>query len=261
VWTLANPAYAEYAVAPEALAGLKPASVPFEGAGTIPEVGLTSFMSLKRTAYPPPSEIPSGSPWSSEKFANLTVLITAGGGGTGSIGIELAKAWGAKHILTAATGASIPFVKSLGATYVTDYHKEDIFESLGDDTVDIVYDNYGAEGTADKAMRTIRPGGSYVLLPHSTCYVTRSQKPPCLAKSPKEGVTQLNYATGPDFSAHGLQGLDELGTLVAAGSYKPHVDRSFTLEHAAQAFNYSAGAGAGGVSAHIGKISITTATM
>jgi hypothetical protein len=108
-------------------------------------------------------------------------------------------------------------------------------------------------------MRVIRPGGTYLLLPHSTCYVTRSQKPPCLAKNPKAGVTELNYATGPDFAAHGLAALDELASLVAAGSLKAHIAKSFTLEHAAQAFNFSAGGGAGGVSDHIGKISITAA--
>jgi hypothetical protein len=118
-------------------------------------------------------------------------------------------------------------------------------------------DNYGAEGTADKAMRVIRPGGSYLLLPHSGCYESKSQEPPCLSAHPKPGVTQLNYDTGPDFYAHALTSLDELSDLVTAGSLKAHVDRSFTLEHAAQAFNYSAGPGAGGVGDHIGKISIT----
>jgi len=29
-----------------------------------------------------------------------------------------------------------------------------------DNSVDIVYDNYGAEGTADKAMRVLRAGGT-----------------------------------------------------------------------------------------------------
>jgi hypothetical protein len=41
--------------------------------------------------------------------------------------------------------------------------QEDLFASLPDDSVDIVYDNYGAEGTADRAMRTIRPGGMYLM--------------------------------------------------------------------------------------------------
>jgi NADPH:quinone reductase-like Zn-dependent oxidoreductase len=44
---------------------------------------------------------------------------------TGFIGIELAKAYGAANIVTAATGpAGIAFVKSLGATTVVDYKKE-----------------------------------------------------------------------------------------------------------------------------------------
>ena len=55
------------------------------------------------------------------------------------------------HIATATTGAAgIAFVKSLGATFVTDYKVKDIFAALPDNSVDIVYDNYGAEGTADK---------------------------------------------------------------------------------------------------------------
>ena len=125
----------------------------------MPEVGLTSLFSLKRTASEPGSPLPQGSPWPSK--SNLTVLITAGAGGTGSIGIQLAKAWGASHIATAASGdASIQFVRSLGATYVTDYKKVDIFDSLPGDSVDVVYDNYGAEGTADKAMRVLRSGGT-----------------------------------------------------------------------------------------------------
>lgn len=74
------------------------------------------------------------------------------------------------------------------------------------DTVDIVYDNYGAEGTADKAMRTIRKGGVYLLMPHGECYSKRTQGPPCLSAKPKTGVRQVNYVTGPDFVLHGLQG-------------------------------------------------------
>jgi hypothetical protein len=72
--------------------------------------------------------------------------------------------------------------------------------------VDIVYDNYGAEGTADKAMHTIREGGVYLLMPHGECYSKRTQGPPCLSANPKAGVRQVNYVTGPDFALHGLQG-------------------------------------------------------
>lgn len=107
-------------------------------AATIPEVGLTSLFSLKRTAAAPGTPLPVGNPWNKN---NLTVVITAGSGGTGSIGIELAKAWGAAHIATATSGAAgIAFVKELGATFVTDYKVQDIFDALPDNSVDVVYD-------------------------------------------------------------------------------------------------------------------------
>jgi len=258
VWTLAPGAYADFLAVSETMVGLKPQSLAHIDAGTIPEVGLTSLLSLKRTASEPGTPLPKGSPWGGK--SNLTVVITAGAGGTGSMAIQLAKAWGAAHIAVAASGeASVAFVKSLGATYVTDYKKVDIFSTLADDSVDVVYDNYGAEGTADKAMHAIRPGGTYLLLPHGECFVKKSQAPPCLSANPKPGVRQLNYATGPEFIAHGLEALDELAALVRSGGVRPTVDRVFSLMNAALAFNYSAGGGEGGVSDHVGKIAIAVA--
>ena len=132
--------------------------------------------------------------------------------GTGSVGIELAKAWGAKHIATATTGsAGIAFVRSLGATFVTDYKQQDLFDALPENSVDIVCeklpsfllslsrsgihgqyidialsvppcvsdDNYAADGTADKAMRAIRPGGMYLMMPH----VSPAAPPPLIVRS------------------------------------------------------------------------------
>jgi len=258
VWTLANPAYAEYVVSSEARTTLKPKSLAMTEAATIPEVGLTSYMSLKRTGSLPGTPIPSGSPWASGNFSNLTVVITAGAGGTGFIGIELAKAWGAKHIATSTTSAEgIAFVKSLGADIVTDYKVQDIFDYLPENSVDIVYDNYGKEGTADKAMKALRSGGMYLMMPHGECYSKKTQGPPCLSAKPKAGVRQLNYVTGPDFEAHALQGLEEVRELIEAGQIFPHIAKTFSLGEAAEAFAYSAGSGEGGVGHHFGKIAIS----
>lgn len=140
VWTVGQPAYAEYTVVTEGIVSLKPQSLPFQEAATIPIVGLTSFMSLKRTGSLPGTPLPAGSPWASGNYSNLTVAITAGSGGTGFIGIQMAKAWGAKHVFTATTGEGIDFVKSLGADFVVDYTKGELFDSdqLPDNSVDIV---------------------------------------------------------------------------------------------------------------------------
>ena len=144
VWTVNAGAYAEYTAVAEAIVSLKPKTLNFTAAATIPEVGLTSLLSLKRTGSEPGTPLPAGSPWTSNfspaRMANLTVLITAGSGGTGFIGIELAVAYGAKHVATATSGAAgIAFVRSLGATFVTDYKKVDIFDALPPDSVDVVY--------------------------------------------------------------------------------------------------------------------------
>eukprot|EP00658_Telonema_sp_P-2_P077122 TRINITY_DN6907_c0_g1_i3.p2 TRINITY_DN6907_c0_g1~~TRINITY_DN6907_c0_g1_i3.p2 ORF type:complete len:184 (+),score=33.40 TRINITY_DN6907_c0_g1_i3:838-1389(+) len=171
------------------------------------------------------------------------------------MGVQLAKAYGAAHIVTSATGdKAIALVKRLGATVVTDYKLQNIFDAMDDNSVDIVYDNYGAEGTADKAMRVIRPGGSYLLLPHGECYVNKTQGPPCLATHPKKGIRELNYDTGPDFAAHVSQALDELRGLVESRKLAPYLAKTFDLADAANAFNFSSGSGAGGVSSHLGKI-------
>ena len=147
----------------------------------MPCVAVTSLQCLQAT----------GAPWANR--TNVTVVITSGQGGTGFIGIQLAKLLSATNVYTAASGAGIPFVESLGAHLVVDFTKQNIFDSLPDDSVDIVYDNYGARdpGTADKAVHAIRIGGvflvmdtgggiyvhlTYLLIPTVTYYAFKSRK-------------------------------------------------------------------------------------
>ena len=57
--------------------------------------------------------------------------------------------------------------------------------ALPDNSVDIVYDNYGAKGTADKAMPKIRSGGVYLVLPGG--------EGGSISKHPKDGVKQIDF--------------------------------------------------------------------
>merc|ERR1712209_396502 len=120
-------------------------------AGTIPTIGLTALQLFQK----------SGAPWTS----NPSVVVTSGQGGTGYMAIQLAKTLGAANVTTAATGPGIEMVTALGADNVVDYEEEDIFDALANDSVDIVCDNFGFPGTADKALRVLRSGGTYILLP------------------------------------------------------------------------------------------------
>ena len=68
----------------------------------------------------------------------------------------------------------------------------------------MVYDNYGAKGTADKAMPKIKPGGVYLLLPGG--------EDGALSKRPKIGVKQINF-----------------GLMCGSGRLAPHRISSWTL--------------------------------
>jgi len=118
VWALGSHAYAEYASMAETKAGVKPKSLTFTEAGSLPQAIVTSYLSLKRTdpVSPPGTPMPMGAPWQGK--SNITVVVTAGSGGTGFTGIELAMAWGATNVITASTGEGIEFCYGLGATLV-----------------------------------------------------------------------------------------------------------------------------------------------
>jgi len=218
VWTSVDSgAYAEFVVAPCKATGPRPSSAVLSAvdAGTMPCVAVTSLECLTRT----------GAPWSNR--TNVTVAITSGQGGTGFIGIQLAKALTASHIITAASGDGIAFVKSLGAETVIDYAKQELFDALPDNSVDIVYDNYGAKGTADKAMHAIRPGGVYLVMDTGGGGT--------ISKHPKPGVTQIAFGLA-DLSDH-TKGLDILKAMFEAGKLHPRTQAVYNLTQVTAAFN------------------------
>jgi len=226
VWGAVGHSLAEFVTADEGKLGLIPANLNLTEAATIPEVGLTGVSCLKS----------AGAPWAGRK--NLTVVVTSGAGGTGFLGIQLAKAYGATHIVTSGSPSSFDFLRSIGADTIVDYHEQDLFDFLPEDSVDIVYDNYGTEGTGDRAMPAIRKGGAYLMLPHGGCFGNQSQAYPCTAANPKEGVANINVITGDYFSdtAKVLASLDELKGFFEAGKIQTRVTQLFKLEETRAAF-------------------------
>ena len=212
-------AMAEYSLVQENQTGLAPASgVNGTAAGTIPLVGLTALELLQKAfaKFTRPEK-------------NLTIVVTSGSGGTGFMLLQLAKRYyNASSVVTSASSSNFAFCKDMGADVVIDYHTAGVFDALQDNSVDVVVDNHGAKGTADLAMRTLRSGGVYILLPGGGGGT--------LSKKGKAGVTQVNYGltTSGDHA-----GLDILKNLFEQGRLKPHVQQTFTLETAAQAFALS----------------------
>lgn len=211
-------AYAQYVLAKESEVALKPDGLNFTEAATIPLVGLTSLESFTR----------AGAPW--DPSANTTVVVMSGPGGTGFTGLQLAKKMGAGFVATAASSRNFDFCRDMGADRVVDYHETNVLDTFDDDSVDVVYDNFGAPGTADKAMAKLRPGGTFV-------YIMGSP-----SKNPKKGVKQVYVLT----DSSDYRNLDTLRQY----NLRAVVQNAYPLDKVGDAFSENM---AGGV---VGKVAI-----
>ncbi len=138
-------AWAEQVAAPAANIAILPDSVSFADAAALPLAGTSAWIPLVDIA----------------NVGNGTrVLIHAGAGGVGSLGIQIAKARGAEVIATASS-RNVDFVKSLGADQVIAYDKVP-FESAVRD-IDVVFDTMGGE-VHDRSYKVLKRGGLMVCL-------------------------------------------------------------------------------------------------
>merc|ERR1712159_871342 len=138
-----NGAYAQYAVALDSQLGLKPGNIDFAEAGVLPKVALTSWKALNWFA--------NAGNWSRSQKGPV-VLILGGSGGTGSTGLQLAKAYGASEVITTTSKNNFEYCRSLGATRLIDYKTTNWWEVIANNSIDILYDTVGQTGTGDRAL-------------------------------------------------------------------------------------------------------------
>jgi alcohol dehydrogenase len=195
---------AEFTAANSSNTALKPKSIDFDQAASLPLVGASALQAI-------------------EEHINLKegqkILIHGGAGGIGSIAVQLAKMHGAFVAATASRDQE-EFVKGLGADQVIDYRGESFEEILTG--FDAVFDTVGGEVTS-KSFKVLRRGGTLVSM--------RGQANQELAK--QHGVTAMTQGTQTN-SEH----LTRLAGLVDGGKIKPQVDKVFPLEQSKEAFDY-----------------------
>jgi NADPH:quinone reductase-like Zn-dependent oxidoreductase len=132
--------WAEYAVATEGEAAIKPKSLSYIESASVPLVALTAWQALVDAA---------------KLNAGQTVLVHGGSGGVGSMAIQIAKARGAKVIATAST-PNQDLLKQLGADVAIDYTTTK-FEDVARD-VDVVLDPVGKD-TLARSYGVVKKGG------------------------------------------------------------------------------------------------------
>jgi NADPH:quinone reductase-like Zn-dependent oxidoreductase len=193
--------YAEYAVATEKEAALKPKSLTFEEAAATPIVALTAWQALIDTA---------------KLSAGQTVLIHGGSGGVGTFAIQIAKARGAKVLATAST-VNQDLLKQLGADVAIDYTKQK-FEDIAKD-VDVVLDCVGQD-TLQRSYGVVKKGGFMVTIVAS----------PDPAELQKHGIRGSSLSVAPNSDE-----LAEITKLIEERKIKVIVSQTFPLSDAAKA--------------------------
>ncbi|WP_447841073.1 NADP-dependent oxidoreductase [Enterobacter ludwigii] len=221
---------AEFVRVPENLAALKPATLDFVQAASLPMVSLTSWQALTERA---------------KLRAGQKVFIPAGSGGIGSFAIQLAKHLGAMVGTTTST-ANIDWVSRLGADEVVDYKKQEFEKVLSG--YDIVLGTIRGDAI-EKSTQILKPGGKIVSLigPLDAAFARErhlnvflrfvlglmSRKIMRLSK--KRGLTYSFLFVRPDGSQ-----LSQIAELMDAQRIKPVIDNVFPFAETGDAFAYLA---------------------
>lgn len=209
------------------LVGLKPASLNFQEAAALPLVGLTSWLSLVDRA-----QVQRGQ----------RVLIHAGTGGVGHVGVQLAKALGAEVHTTVSSDHKASICRQLGADHTIFYTRENPEEYVHSATqgqgYDVVFDTVGGDNL-DASFAAARVGGTVVNIAARSTH----DLSPMHAKSLTLHVVFLVSLIGtPDRRGLILERLNGLAEMVESGQLKPLIDPAvFEIQDVADAHAYRDG--------------------
>jgi NADPH:quinone reductase-like Zn-dependent oxidoreductase len=193
-----------------------PDGLSFEEAAAFPLVFETAYRMLVTKAAIQPGE------W---------VLVWGIGSGVASASFAIAKALGARTLVTSSSSEKLERAKELGADAVVNHSEEDVAAAVKEATegggVDIVVEHVG-EATWKTSLQAAGPDARIVV-----CGATSGPNPPAqLHRIWWKQLTVFGSTMGTKADFEGAY------DLVARGAAKPIVDRAFPLEEAAAAHTY-----------------------
>jgi NADPH:quinone reductase-like Zn-dependent oxidoreductase len=145
VYGLGSGTFAEYAVAREDKLAPRPATLTAVQAATVPVSAITALQAVTDIA---------------DVRAGQRVLVTGASGGVGSYAVQIAVAAGAE-VTGVCSAAKADLVRSLGATRVLDYARDDVAD--GTTRYDVIIDIAGNAPLAS-LRRALTPTGTAVLV-------------------------------------------------------------------------------------------------
>lgn len=214
----ANGSFAELAVVPQSRVAHKPHRLSFEEAAALPVSGLTALQAVRDAGRVRPGD---------------RVLVIGASGGVGSYAVQIATAYGA-DVTGVASGAKADLVRSLGATHVIDYTREDLDDGT---RYDVILDIAGRRplGTL---RRLLTERGTLVILGGEggdrwLGGLHRQLSAIALSPFVRQRLTSM-------ISKESADDLAELTRLVENGRVRPLLERTFALQEAAKAIDHVA---------------------
>jgi NADPH:quinone reductase-like Zn-dependent oxidoreductase len=216
----ANGSFAEYATAKPKTLAPKPARLSFEQAAALPISGVTALQALVDVGGVRPGQ---------------RVLVIGAAGGVGTLTVQIATAFGAE-VTGVCSAAKMDLVRSLGATEVIDYEREDFTD--GRQRWDLIVDNAGRRPLSD-LRRALRPKGTLVIVggdgggPVTGGFLRGALRAPIVSLFVGQKLRGLT-------ARQNRADLETLTALVDDGKLMPVIDRTFPLEAAPDALRYLA---------------------
>jgi NADPH:quinone reductase len=233
---VAGGGYAQYCLADEAVALPVPKGFSMIEAGALPETFMTVWHNVFQRG---------------RLQAGETILIHGGSSGIGTTAIMLAKAFGAKVLVTAGSPEKCAACKKLGADFAFDYKAEDFVAATKAATdnrgADLILDMIGGDYVERNYDAAALEGRIVQIATQQGFKVTVN-----LLKLMQKRLTHTGSTLRPRpvadkaMIARDLE--EKAWPLLAAGKIKPVIDSTFPLAEAAKAHTRMES------SAHIGKI-------
>lgn len=212
-------AFAEFAVAKESAFQRIPDGMSFEDAATLPHSAVLALQGLRlrngRTIRPADR-----------------VLIDGASGNVGPFAVQVAKAMGAE-VTGVASAEKLDFVRSLGADHVIDYRTTDYTAS--GERYDWILDT-DSHHSVFRVRRALKPGGVYVTLGGTSWPILASLLlAPIVSRASGKRLGLMiwwrPFHRAPD-------DVERLKQLVAEGTVRPRIDRTFPLSQAVDALRW-----------------------
>lgn len=216
---LAEGAFAELVAAPADVLARKPADLPFEQAAALPLAGTTALTGLREARL----------------AAGDRLLVNGASGGVGTFAVQLAAALGAE-VTAVCSARNADQARALGADHVVDYARSD-FAASGQ-RYDVVLDLVGNRSLAD-LRRVLTADGALLLSGGGTSQGGSLFGPMRLFAVAGVRARFVRPQRLLAFRAEPSAAMvADLLAMVAAGTLRPVIDRTYPLADLPQAMRY-----------------------